>query len=203
VGTAIDGVQVRIAPAPPGDGEFPAGPENGAVQPGRSAETGRRIGEIEVRGRNVMIGYLDDPPATADSMDDGWLRTGDIGWIGGDGYVRIAGRAKDMVIVGGLNVYPAEVERVLEDHPGIREAAVVGVPDDRLGEVAVAFALPSAAPPAPDMLVRWCRDRLASFKVPRHVWIFESLPRGAVGKVAKADLRARAIASLRRPDGHR
>lgn len=85
----------------------------------------------------------------------------------------------------------AEVERVLEDHPGVSEAAVVGVPDDRLGEVTVAFAVPSAAPPAPDTLVRWCRDRLASFKVLRHVWIVESLPRGAVEKIAEADLRAR------------
>jgi acyl-CoA synthetase (AMP-forming)/AMP-acid ligase II len=183
VGTAIDGVQVRMA----GTGQ---------------------TGEIEVRGPNVMVGYLDDPAATAEVMDDGWLRTGDIGWIGDDGYVRIVGRAKDMVVVGGFNVYPAEVEHVLADHPGVSEAAVVGVPDDRLGEVVVAFVIPPAASsatslatgpatgPDPDELVRWCRDRLANFKVPRRVWIVESLPRAAVGKIAKPELRERAIASL-------
>jgi acyl-CoA synthetase (AMP-forming)/AMP-acid ligase II len=170
VGAAIDGVQVRIAP--------------------RSAADG--VGEIEVRGSNVMAGYVDDPAATAEVMDDGWLRTGDVGWIGEDGYVRIAGRAKDMVVVGGFNVYPAEVEHVLADHPAVAEAAVVGIPDDRLGEVTAAFVVLSAAEPAPGTLVRWCQDRLANFKVPRHVWIVESLPRGAVGKVAKPDLRARA-----------
>jgi HIP---CoA ligase len=175
VGTAIDGVQVRVAP--------------------QSAGTGQ-VGEIEVRGPNVMVGYLDDPAATAEVMDDGWLRTGDIGWIGGDGYVRIVGRAKDMVVVGGFNVYPAEVEHVLADHPAVSEAAVVGVPDERLGEVVVAFVVPSAGAPAPDELVGWCRDRLANFKVPRRVWIVESLPRAAVGKVAKPELRERAIASL-------
>jgi acyl-CoA synthetase (AMP-forming)/AMP-acid ligase II len=155
-----------------------------------------------------MVGYLDDPAATAEVMDDGWLRTGDIGWIGGDGYDRIVGRAKDMVVVGGFNVYPAEVEHVLAGHPGVSEAAVVGVPDDRLGEVVVAFVIPPAASPAvspamspaaapdPDELVRWCRDRLANFKVPRRVWIVESLPRAAVGKIAKPELRERAIASL-------
>jgi acyl-CoA synthetase (AMP-forming)/AMP-acid ligase II len=122
--------------------------------------------------------------------------TGDLGWIGDDGYVRIVGRAKDMVVVGGFNVYPAEVEHILADHPGVSEAAVVGIPDERLGEVAVAFVVPSAVTPAPATLVQWCRDRLANFKVPRHVWIVQSLPRGAVGKITKPDLRARAIASL-------
>lgn len=146
-----------------------------------------------------MAGYLDDPSATAEVMDDGWLRTGDIGWIGDDGYVRIAGRAKDMVVVGGFNVYPAEIEHVLADHPDVLEAAVVGIPDERLGEIAVAFVVPLSAAPVPDALVAWCRDRLANFKVPRRVWIIDSLPRGAVGKVAKLDLRERAIALLNMP----
>jgi acyl-CoA synthetase (AMP-forming)/AMP-acid ligase II len=208
VGTVIEGVQVRIAPAPATGGdefpaEFPAGAPEGADRPAGT-------GEIEVRGPNVMVGYLDDPGATAEVMDDGWLRTGDVGWIGDDGYVRIVGRTKDMVVVGGFNVYPAEVEHVLADHPGVSEAAVVGVPDDRLGEVVVAFVVPSAATTAttttttttttaPATLLQWCRDRLANFKVPRHVWIVESLPRGAVGKIAKSDLRARALASLGAP----
>jgi acyl-CoA synthetase (AMP-forming)/AMP-acid ligase II len=191
VGAAIDGVEVRIVPSPArSDEASPVEATDG--RPGAI----RSIGEIEVRGRNVMAGYLDDPAATAEVMDDGWLRTGDVGWIGADGYVRIVGRAKDIVVVGGFNVYPAEVEHVLAAHPSVAEAAVVGVPDERLGEVAVAFVVPSAAGPEPDMLVQWCRDRLANFKVPRQLWIVDALPRGAVGKISKSDLRARAIALL-------
>lgn len=194
VGTAIDSVQVRIAPSPAPGGDGPsAGARVGAGGPAG-------VGEIEVRGPNVMIGYLDDPAATAEVMDDGWLRTGDIGWIGDDGYVRIVGRARDMVVVGGFNVYPAEVEHVLADHPAVHEAAAVGVPDDRLGEVIVAFIVPSPeSSPEPVALAGWCRDRLANFKVPRHLWIVDSLPRGTVGKIAKSDLRARALASLAAP----
>lgn len=199
VGTAIDGVQLRIASpaAAPGDRSAADAPA-GTADRDRAAGTAE-IGEIEVRGRNVMAGYLDDPSATAEVMDDGWLRTGDIGWIGDDGYVRIAGRARDMVVVGGFNVYPAEVEHVLADHPDVLEAAVVGIPDERLGEIAVAFVVPLSAAPVPEALVRWCRDRLAGFKVPRRVWIVDSLPRGAVGKIAKLDLRERAIALLSMP----
>jgi HIP---CoA ligase len=197
IGRPIDGVQVRIAPAiTTGGDQSPAAAPESAARP-----AGAEIGEIEVRGPNVMIGYLGDPAATAEVIDDGWLRTGDIGWIGADEYVRIVGRAKDMVVVGGFNVYPAEIEHVLAEHPDVAEAAVVGIPDDRLGEVVVAFVVPSAAAtPAPDTLAQWCRERLANFKVPRHVWIAESLPRGAVGKIAKTDLRTRALASLRARD---
>lgn len=210
VGSAIPGVEVRIAPAPAdaaaspdmaGDGATTETPE-GAAGPARPAGA-TRVGEIEVHGRNVMVGYLEDPEATAEALHDGWLRTGDIGWIGADGYARIVGRAKDMVIVGGFNVFPAEVEHVLVDHPDVAEAAVVGVPDERLGEVPVAFVVPAAAPPAPDALVEWCRDRLANFKVPRRVWIVDSLPRVTVGKVSKPELRDRAItlvAAARVPD---
>jgi HIP---CoA ligase len=179
LGAPIDGVQVRIDPS----GERAAGE--------------RAVGEIEVSGPNVMVGYLEDPASTEQVMHDGWLRTGDIGWIGDDGYVRIAGRAKDMVIVGGFNVYPAEIEHVLADHPAVSEAAVVGVPDDRLGEVAVAYVLAASdAKVAPEELIEWCRERLANFKVPRKVWVVPSLPRGTVGKVAKAELRDRAVAAL-------
>jgi acyl-CoA synthetase (AMP-forming)/AMP-acid ligase II len=216
VGTAIEGVQVRIGPSPAPGGPDATGRADGTGGPdgtGRTDGTGgpdaispdaagpERTGEIEVRGPNVMAGYLDDPAATAEVMDDGWLRTGDVGWIGGDGYVRIVGRARDMVVVGGFNVYPAEVEHVLADHSGVAEAAAVGVPDDRLGEVLVAFVVSSAASaPAPDALIGWCRERLANFKVPRQVWVVDSLPRGTVGKVAKADLRTLALASLGAPE---
>jgi len=173
LGTPIDGVEVRLAP--------PA----------------HDTGEIEVRGPNVMLGYLDDPAATADVMHDGWLRTGDVGSIGPDGYVRIVGRAKDMVIVGGFNVYPAEIEHVLAEHAGVAEAAAVGIPDERLGEVVVAFVVASTTPPpAPETLLRWCHDRLANFKVPRRVWIVDSFPRAALGKIAKQALRERASSWL-------
>jgi acyl-CoA synthetase (AMP-forming)/AMP-acid ligase II len=182
VGRAIDGVEVRIAPgsaAASADGD----------QPG--------AGEIEVRGPNVMAGYLDDPDATAEVMDGDWLRTGDVGWIGAGGYVRIAGRAKDMVVVGGFNVYPAEVEHVLAAHPGVAEAAAVGVPDDRLGEVVAAFVVPLPGQgPGAAGLTRWCRERLANFKVPRYLWIVPSLPRANAGKVAKSELRATALRTL-------
>ena len=194
VGAPIDGVEVRTVPALTGGDDTPlAGATDGLH------EAARNVGEIEVRGRNVMAGYLDDPAATAEVMDDGWLRTGDIGWVGADGCVRIVGRAKDMVVVGGFNVYPAEVEHVLAAHPNVGEAAVVGVPHERLGETAVAFVVPSGTAPEPDTLVQWCRDRLANFKVPRQVWVIDALPRGAVGKISKPDLRARAIALLGAP----
>ncbi|MFC5813778.1 AMP-binding protein [Nonomuraea harbinensis] len=156
------------------------------------------VGEIEVTGSNVMAGYLDDPAATAEVMRDGWLRTGDLGWIGEDGYVRIAGRTRDMVIVGGFNVYPAEVEHVLADHPSVTDAAVVGVPDDRLGEVTAAFVVVSGELDESELLA-WCRERLANFKVPRRVWILDELPRGAVGKIAKPRLQELAVDLLRRP----
>jgi HIP---CoA ligase len=178
VGSAIPGVEVRIAPAQPDPAGAPL------------------VGELEVRGRNVMAGYLEDTEATAEAMHDGWLRTGDIGWIGADGYVRIVGRAKDMVVVGGFNVFPAEVEHVLADHPDVAEAAVVGVPDERLGEVPVAFVVAAASPPGPEALIQWCRDRLANYKVPRRVWIVVSLPRVTAGKVSKPELRDRAITLL-------
>ncbi|MFG1945860.1 AMP-binding protein [Nonomuraea sp. NPDC048826] len=176
IGRPIDGVRARIwAPGATGN---PV------------------VGEIEVTGSNVMVGYLDDPDATAEVMRDGWLRTGDLGWIGDDGYVRIAGRARDMVIVGGFNVYPAEIEHVLADHPAVTDAAVVGVPDDRLGEVTAAFVVVSEELDEGD-LVAWCRERLANFKVPRRIWILDELPRGAVGKIAKPRLQELARGLLR------
>jgi HIP---CoA ligase len=119
------------------------------------------------------------------------------GWVGPDGYAHIAGRAKDMVLVGGFNVYPAEVEQVLAEHPDVAEAAAVGVPDTRLGEVVAVFVVPApGARPDEAALIAWCRERLANFKVPRHVLMVEALPRAAVGKVGKAELAARARAVL-------
>jgi acyl-CoA synthetase (AMP-forming)/AMP-acid ligase II len=159
---------------------------------GRRLATGDQ-GEIAVRGLNVMAGYLDDAEATAQAVRDGWLYTGDVGWIGDDGCLRIVDRLKDMVIVGGFNVYPAEIERVLLEHPDVDQAAVVGVTDERLGEVTVAFIVAvKGHEPSVDDVIAFCRDRLANFKVPRHVWLVDSLPVNAAGKVLKPDLRVAA-----------
>jgi HIP---CoA ligase len=149
-------------------------------------------GEIQVRGYNVTPGYLDDPAATGEAIDsEGWLRTGDIGSLNGDGYLSINGRMKDMLIVGGFNVYPAEVENVMLQHPAVAEVAVIGVPDARMGEVAMAFVVPSAgADQDGASIIVWLRERIANFKVPRSICFVESLPRNALGKVVKHELAA-------------
>jgi acyl-CoA synthetase (AMP-forming)/AMP-acid ligase II len=139
-----------------------------------------------------MVGYLDDPAATAAVLsDDGWLDTGDLGVVDPAGNLRIAGRSKDMFIVGGFNAYPAEIEGMLLEHPGIRQAAVLGVPDPRLGEVGVAFVVPRSADVSADEIIAWSRGRMANYKVPRTVHFVEALPLNAAGKVVKDDLRAR------------
>jgi acyl-CoA synthetase (AMP-forming)/AMP-acid ligase II len=151
-------------------------------------------GEIVVRGYNVMLGYLDDPDETAATIDrDGWLHTGDIGVMDGRGYLRITDRKKDMFIVGGFNAYPAEIEGVLLRHPAIAQVAVVGVPDERLGEVGMAFVIPrEGATVDPAEVIAWCRGEMANYKVPRAVEVVDALPLNASGKVLKFQLRARA-----------
>ncbi len=149
-------------------------------------------GEVVVRGETVTRGYLDDPEATAAAIDrDGWLHTGDLGTIDADGYLRIVGRIKDMFIVGGFNAYPAEIENLLLRHPAIAQVAVIGVPDERLGEVAKAFVVlhPDRAA-APGEIVEWARREMANFKAPRSVEILDALPVNATGKVVKDELRA-------------
>jgi acyl-CoA synthetase (AMP-forming)/AMP-acid ligase II len=151
-------------------------------------------GEILLRGGSIMSHYLDDPKATAESLSpEGWLSTGDLGVLDDRGCLRIVGRSKDMFIVGGFNAYPAEIENALLRHPDIQQAAVIGVPDARLGEVGMAFvvASPGAAITGPD-IVAWCRDQMANYKVPRTVELVEALPLNATGKVLKDELRARA-----------
>jgi acyl-CoA synthetase (AMP-forming)/AMP-acid ligase II len=150
-------------------------------------------GEIVVRGYNVMRGYWDDPAATAETIDaGGWLRTGDIGTLDARGYLRITDRKKDMFIVGGFNAYPAEIEGVLLRHPAIAQVAVVGAPDERLGEVGVAFVVARPGMTiACDELVAWSRERMANFKVPRRFELVAALPLNASGKVLKTELRAR------------
>ncbi|MDT7675776.1 MAG: HIP---CoA ligase [Pseudonocardiales bacterium] len=148
-------------------------------------------GEVLLRGPNVMLGYLDDPAATAEAVDaDGWLHTGDIGRLDANGYLSITDRLKDMYIRSGFNVYPAEVEQALARLAGVAEAAVVGVPDARLGEVGAAFVVPraGAALTAEDVLA-FCRDNLAGYKVPHQVEFRAELPRNAAGKVLKTALR--------------
>lgn len=144
-------------------------------------------GELLVRGDFVMLGYLDDPEATAKAVDaDGWLHTGDVGVLDDDGNLRITDRIKDMYISGGFNVYPAEIEQALMRMDGIDDVAVVGVPDERMGEVGKAYVVGSAS--AEDVIA-FARERLANFKVPRIVEHLDTLPRNLGGKVLKTELR--------------
>lgn len=148
-------------------------------------------GEVLVRGYSVMQGYFDDPAATAEAIDvDGWLHTGDLGSFTESGRLKIVGRKKDMFIVGGFNAYPAEIEGFLMEHPAVAQAAVIGVPDERLGQVGKAFVVLKGDPPlSADDLMAWSRDRMAGFKVPRSVVFVEGLPLNATGKVMKDQLR--------------
>jgi acyl-CoA synthetase (AMP-forming)/AMP-acid ligase II len=146
-------------------------------------------GEVLVRGYGVMQGYLDDPAATAQAIDaDGWLHTGDLGNFTEAGRLCIVGRKKDMFIVGGFNAYPAEIEGFLLSHPAVAQAAVIGVPDDRLGQVGKAFIV-RKGPISAEELIGWCRERMAGFKVPRSVQFLDALPLNATGKVVKDLLR--------------
>ncbi len=165
-GRAIPGMETRIdSPADDADGS----------------------GELLVRGEHVMLGYLDDPEATAEAIDaDGWLHTGDVGVLDEAGNLRITDRLKDMYISGGFNVYPAEVEQALLRMDGVDDVAVVGVPDERMGEVGKAYVVGTADP---DDVLAFARERLANFKVPRHVETIDVLPRNLSGKVLKTELR--------------
>lgn len=159
-----------------------------------AAVGGAETGEVLLRGPNVMLGYLDDPEATAAAIDDeGWLHTGDVGELDAAGNLKITDRLKDMYICGGFNVYPAEIEQVLARLDGVAEAAVIGVPDERLGEVGKAFvvALPGAELDA-DTVIAFTREHLANFKTPRTVEFLDALPRNPGGKVVKPQLRERA-----------
>jgi acyl-CoA synthetase (AMP-forming)/AMP-acid ligase II len=166
-GRAVDGVEVRVL-----------------AEPGQP-------GEVLVRGYGVMSGYWEDPEATAEAIDpDGWLHTGDVGVLDAGGNLRITDRLKDMYVVGGFNAYPAEIEQVLVRHEGISEAAVIGVPDERMGEVGKAFVVPrTGAVLTAEEVVAWCRELLANYKVPRYVEVVGALPKNATGKVTKNELR--------------
>jgi acyl-CoA synthetase (AMP-forming)/AMP-acid ligase II len=159
-------------------------------------------GEVRVRGYNVMQGYFEEPEATAEAIDpDGWLHTGDVAVMDERGYLAITDRIKDMFIMGGFNCYPAEIESLLFEMDGVAQVAVIGVPDERMGEVGMAFVVPRAgASLSPEDVVAWAREHIANFKVPRHVAIVGALPMNASGKVLKNELRAEAEKRLaRRP----
>jgi acyl-CoA synthetase (AMP-forming)/AMP-acid ligase II len=177
-GRAIDGVEIRCVddsnrPLPPGE-----------------------TGEVLVRGYNVMLGYFEDDAATARAIDpEGWLHTGDIGYLSENGYLRLTDRKTDLFIVGGFNCYPAEIEKIMCGNPAYAQVAVVGVPDERLGEVGFAYVVPRRGTTVtPEGVIAWCREAMANYKVPRQVRVVTELPTNSLGKVLKFKLRELARA---------
>ena len=170
-GRAIPGMEARIARPEGASGEISQG-------------------ELLLRGEYVMLGYLDDPEATREAIDeDGWLHTGDVGTLDEAGNLTITDRLKDMYISGGFNVYPAEVEQALMRLEGVNDVAVVGVPDERMGEVGKAYVVRGNDGLTADDVIAFARERLANFKVPREVEFIDVLPRNLGGKVLKTELR--------------
>jgi malonyl-CoA/methylmalonyl-CoA synthetase len=165
VGFPLPGVKIRMAPD-----------EDGDTSP------------LQVRGPSVFSGYWERPAATADSFDQGWFRTGDVAVVDVDGYLSIRGRRSDLIISGGYNVYPAEVEDVLLAHPGVAEAAVVGTPSDEWGETVTAWVVPAGESVSVDTLLAFAADRLAPYKRPRLVRFVDTLPRNALGKIRRSEL---------------
>jgi long-chain acyl-CoA synthetase len=173
IGLPIDGVEMRVidddgTPLPPGE-----------------------AGELVIRGHNVMKGYWQRPDATAAAIDpDGWFRTGDIGRVDEEGYFSIVDRKKELVIRGGFNVYPREIEEVIYEHPAVREAAVIGVPHETLGEeVGAAIALKVGVTVSPAELRAYVKERVAAYKYPRHIWLVDELPKGPTGKILKRAIK--------------
>ncbi len=149
------------------------------------------VGEILIKSRQVMAGYWNNPDATESAIADGWFRTGDAGYLDADGYLYIHDRVKDMIVSGGENVYPAEVENAMMSHPDIQDVAVIGVPDDKWGEVPKAIIVPVAgSEPDAEEIIAYARERLAGFKTPKSVDFVTELPRNPTGKILKKDLRA-------------
>jgi acyl-CoA synthetase (AMP-forming)/AMP-acid ligase II len=175
-GRPIPGMEVRVV-----------GHDGSDVPPGEP-------GEVWARGYAIMKSYFNAPEATKEALtEDGWLKTGDVGVLDEAGNLKITDRIKDMFIVGGFNAYPAEIENIMSRHPDIAQACVVGVPDDRMGEVGYAYVIPrTESNPAAAEIIAWCRDQMANFKVPRHVELVARLPLNPSGKVLKFELRDRA-----------
>jgi long-chain acyl-CoA synthetase len=176
IGTPIEKVEMRIVDEH--DAEVPTG----------------EVGEIVIRGHNIMKGYWDRPDATAEAIrGDGWFHSGDLGREDEDGFFFVVDRKKDMIIRGGYNVYPREVEELLYEHPAIREAAVVGVPHDEWGEeIGAAVVLEPGEEPAPEEISAWVRERIAAYKYPRVVWFMDELPKGPTGKILKREIEVPA-----------
>ena len=174
IGTPVEGVQMRLV-----DDEGNAVPDG-------------EIGEIAIRGHNVMKGYWNKPEATAEAMTaDGWFRTGDLARVDADGYYFIVDRKKDLIIRGGYNVYPREIEEVLHEHPAVAEVAVIGIPHPELGEeIGAAVALKPGASATTDELRAFARDRVAAYKYPRYVWLVDTLPKGPTGKILRREVHA-------------
>lgn len=176
-GPPLPGLEVRIM-----------GAEGQVLGPGRE-------GDIEVRGPTVMSGYLNRPEATRETLRDGWLRTRDVGMLDERGRLTVLSRRTDLILRGGENLYPMEIETVIASHPAVQEVAVVGVPDARWGEVPVAFVALRSGHAFPEDLDTWCRRSLAGFKIPSRFLAIEALPRNAMGKVERTVLRQRATPS--------
>jgi long-chain acyl-CoA synthetase len=173
IGTPIEGVEMRIVDAA-----------------GNDVPAGGGIGEIAIRGHNVMRGYWGRPEATAEAIPDGWFRTGDLARMDDDGYFFIVDRKKEMIIRGGYNVYPREIEEALYEHPAVAECAVVGIPDDSLGEeVGAAVALKAGQSATPEELRAFAKERVAAYKYPRVVWLVDELPKGPTGKILRRSVK--------------
>jgi long-chain acyl-CoA synthetase len=172
IGTPIEGVEMRLI-----DDDWNTVPDG-------------EIGEIAIRGHNVMKSYWNKPEATGEAIKDGWFRTGDMARVDSDGYYYIVDRKKDLIIRGGYNVYPREIEEVLHEHPAVAEVAVIGIPHPDLGEeVGAAVALKPGASATPEELRAFARDRVAAYKYPRHVWLVDALPKGPTGKILRREVQ--------------
>jgi long-chain acyl-CoA synthetase len=173
VGVPITDVEVRIADADTGQGSLPTG----------------QVGEICIRAPQIMVGYWERPTETADMIRDGWVYTGDLGYLDEDGYLFIVDRKKDLIKPGGFQVWPREIEEVLATHPAVAEVCVAGVPDERQGEAVKAWiVLRQGEQATVDEIRAYCKDKLAGYKVPKHVEFRDSLPKTMVGKVLRREL---------------
>jgi long-chain acyl-CoA synthetase len=173
IGTPVSGVELKLID-----------------DDGNEVDAGE-VGEIAIRGHNVMKGYWRRPEATAEAIDaDGWFTTGDMARVDEQGRYFIVDRKKELIIRGGYNVYPREIEEVLYEHPAVREAAVIGIPHAELGEeVAAAVALKPDAEASPEQLRAYVKEQVAAYKYPRHVWLVDELPKGPTGKILKREIK--------------
>jgi long-chain acyl-CoA synthetase len=172
IGTPVEGVEMRV------------------VDEDRNPVPDGEVGEVAIRGHNIMKGYWRKPEATAAAIDaDGWFYTGDMARVDDDGYFFIVDRKKDLIIRGGYNVYPREIEEVIYEHPAVREAAVIGVPHPELGEeVGAAIALHEGAEATPEEIRDYVKGQVAAYKYPRRVWLVDELPKGPTDKILKREI---------------